>query len=233
MYYLQSRYYDAEVGRFVGEDASEYIIRSKATQDYNLYSYCNNEPISNSDILGNRKWPKLVATGIQVECGIACFSYGFEIIFANSNAYLFTYNGLSYGTELNKILGLIRSYFTLMFTKNNFGKYIRKIFDSYVSICAFAIFNTAGSSFFVGEYTEHFVGAAFTVPTIYRLLGKPIGVKTYVSSWSNLISVGIGFVWPSSLEMSATYSYYTYRGCVSLPNQIKNLVNKETKGLKP
>ena len=83
------------------------------------------------------------------------------------------------------------------------------------------------------RYIEHFVGAAFTVPTIYRLLGKPIGVKTYVSSWSNLINVGIGFVWPSSLEMSATYSYYTYRGCISLPNKIKNLVNKETKGLKP
>ena len=233
MYYLQSRYYDATLGRFVNTDAPEYILRSKVTQDFNYFSYCANEPVLNIDDFGGRRWPKIVAFGIQVELGIAFASYGFEIIFANSNAYLFTYGGMSYGGELNKTLGWVQTNLTSMFSKKNFKKYIKNLFQSYISLCVFAVFNTTGSSFYTSDYTNHFVGAAVTIPTIYGLLGKQIGVKTYASTWSNLTSVGVGFVWPCSLDISATYSYYTYRGRISMSNKIKNFVNKETKGLKP
>ena len=233
MYYLQSRYYNAQVGRFVNTDAPEYILRSKVTQDFNYFSYCANEPVLNIDDFGGRRWPKIVASGIQVELGIAFASYGFEIIFANSNAYLFTYGGMSYGGELNKTLGWVQTNLTSMFSKKNFKKYIKNLFQSYISLCVFAVFNTSGSSFYTSDYTHHFVGAAVTIPTIYGLLGKQIGVKTYASTWSNLTSVGVGFVWPCSLDISATYSYYTYRGRISMSNKIKNFVNKETKGLKP
>ena len=233
LYYLQSRYYDATLGRFVNTDAPEYILRSKVTQDFNYFSYCANEPVLNIDDFGSRRWPKIVAFGIQVELGIAFASYGFEIIFANSNAYLFTYGGMSYGGELNKTLGWVQTNLTSMFSKKNFKKYIKNLFQSYISLCVFAVFNTSGSSFYTSDYTHHFVGAAVTIPTIYGLLGKQIGVKTYASTWSNLTSVGVGFVWPCSLDISATYSYYTYRGRISMSNKIKNFVNKETKGLKP
>ena len=233
MYYLQSRYYDATLGRFVNTDAPEYILRSKVTQDFNYFSYCANEPVLNIDDFGGRRWPKIVAFGIQVELGIAFASYGFEIIFANSNAYLFTYGGMSYGGELNKTLGWVQTNLTSMFSKKNFKKYIKNLFQSYISLCVFAVFNTSGSSFYISDYQNHFVGAAVTIPTIYGLLGKQIGVKTYASTWSNLTSVGVGFVWPCSLDISATYSYYTYICRISMSNKIKNFVNKETKGLKP
>ena len=233
MYYLQSRYYDPNTGRFINADIAELVLHSKATQDYNYYSYCANEPISNIDNFGNRRWPKMVAFGIQVELGIAFASYGFEIIFANSNAYLFTYGGMSYGYGLNKTLSCVKTDLTSMFSKKSFKKLVKKLTESYISICLFAVFNTSGTSFYTSDYTKHFVGVAGTIPTIYGLLGKRIGVKTYVSTWNNLTSVGVGLVWPSSLDISTTYSYYTYRGRISMPNKVKSFVSKETKGLKP
>ena len=55
MYYLQSRYYDAKVCRFINSDG-ELAGVSEDLQGYNLYAYCFNNPIMYSDHSGN--WPK-------------------------------------------------------------------------------------------------------------------------------------------------------------------------------
>ena len=57
-YYLQSRYYDPETGRFINADvilgANDDII------SYNLFAYCSNNPINFSDPSGNLKiWSKI------------------------------------------------------------------------------------------------------------------------------------------------------------------------------
>ena len=52
-YYLQSRYYDAQTGRFVKSDIPEIILLQveKATAT-NLFAYCNNDSIDGSDPMG-------------------------------------------------------------------------------------------------------------------------------------------------------------------------------------
>lgn len=49
LYYLHSRYYDANIGRFINADAPEMIVNDVL----NLYSYCKNDPINNSDENGS------------------------------------------------------------------------------------------------------------------------------------------------------------------------------------
>ena len=61
MYYLQSRYYDPSVGRFVnGDDVNIFVLLQQTTLCNNLYCYCENSPIINLDIRGfakiNIKW---------------------------------------------------------------------------------------------------------------------------------------------------------------------------------
>lgn len=52
-YYLQSRYYDANICRFINADIPEIAQMSKdILVGANLFAYCNNNPVNNSDSSG-------------------------------------------------------------------------------------------------------------------------------------------------------------------------------------
>ena len=53
LYYLQSRYYDPVVGRFVNADEAEFAVSREAVLKHNLFSYCVNEPIKHVDYSGH------------------------------------------------------------------------------------------------------------------------------------------------------------------------------------
>ena len=55
LYYLNSRYYNPTWGRFINAD-SEVAGIGGDTQGYNLFAYCQNNPVNMSDHDGN--WPK-------------------------------------------------------------------------------------------------------------------------------------------------------------------------------
>jgi RHS repeat-associated protein len=52
LYYLQSRYYDPEVGRFINADDVDYLGVGNRPLSYNLFAYCENNPVNNSDSSG-------------------------------------------------------------------------------------------------------------------------------------------------------------------------------------
>ena len=52
LYYLQSRYYDPKTGRFINGDAPVLMGTSETKIGHDLFTYCENEPIMNSDFLG-------------------------------------------------------------------------------------------------------------------------------------------------------------------------------------
>ena len=61
LYYLNSRYYDPETGRWINADDQLAGVGGEAL-GYNLFAYCKNNPVNMSDHSG--QWPKLLKRAI-------------------------------------------------------------------------------------------------------------------------------------------------------------------------
>ncbi len=60
LYYLKTRYYDPEVGRFINADDITYID-PETINGLNLYAYCGNNPVMNVDPNGTFFWLAFLA----------------------------------------------------------------------------------------------------------------------------------------------------------------------------
>lgn len=52
-YYLQTRYYDPTTGRFLNSDDIKYLGTTDCSIGFNLFSYCDNNPVNRSDVNGH------------------------------------------------------------------------------------------------------------------------------------------------------------------------------------
>ncbi len=67
LYYLQSRYYDSYVGRFINADDSDYLGEGEnELLSYNLFSYCANNPVMYIDPEGTWGWKDIFQTALIV-----------------------------------------------------------------------------------------------------------------------------------------------------------------------
>ena len=67
LYYLNSRYYDPEIGRFINADDISILAEGKdIINGLNLYIYCGNNPIMNTDESGNAWWDWLISIFVAV-----------------------------------------------------------------------------------------------------------------------------------------------------------------------
>ena len=64
LYYLQSRYYDPEVGRFINADA-HIVTDQDSVLTTNMYAYCQNNPVMRSDQNGE-SWRDVARFGLAV-----------------------------------------------------------------------------------------------------------------------------------------------------------------------
>ena len=70
LYYLQTRYYDPEVGRFLSQDDVSYLAPDNIN-GLNLYAYCANNPVMNVDPTG-----QFVLASFLLGMGLAALTFG-------------------------------------------------------------------------------------------------------------------------------------------------------------
>ncbi|MCK9199484.1 MAG: RHS repeat-associated core domain-containing protein [Bacilli bacterium] len=75
-YYLNSRYYDALVGRFVNADDIAYLGATGSAWSYNLFAYCENNPVNNVDYLGTSILDSVFSKLVNIKNGFLSISRG-------------------------------------------------------------------------------------------------------------------------------------------------------------
>ena len=72
LYYLNSRYYDPEVGRFVSADTTDVLENAQYDiNGLNLYAYCDNNPVAGRDDGGDMSFWKKLAIAAAVVVAVA------------------------------------------------------------------------------------------------------------------------------------------------------------------
>ena len=137
-YYLNSRYYDPSVGRFINADG--YINANGDLIGFNMFAYCINNPVMYHDVFGDKpeyiiseqksytmvdgKPMKDISLGFgniaRNGCGIIAAynviaSYGTEVTFNRVKKGVIHLNGLVYGGWLGTNPFVIRNYLMLYF----------------------------------------------------------------------------------------------------------------------
>ena len=73
-YYLNSRYYDPQIKRFINADGIGYLGAGDELQSYNLYSYCENNPVMGYDPMGTLNWGKILSGANLLTIGISAIA---------------------------------------------------------------------------------------------------------------------------------------------------------------
>ena len=68
LYYLQSRYYNPEIKRFISPDA--FVSTGQGLMGYNMFAYCGNNPVNYSDPTGHACIPVLISALIAITIAI-------------------------------------------------------------------------------------------------------------------------------------------------------------------
>ena len=69
LYYLNSRYYDPETGRFINADGT--VSTEQGILSANMFAYCENNPVNRIDPAGSEWWHWLLGAAVVVGCAVA------------------------------------------------------------------------------------------------------------------------------------------------------------------
>ncbi|MBQ8185096.1 MAG: RHS repeat-associated core domain-containing protein, partial [Lachnospiraceae bacterium] len=127
LYYLQSRYYDPVVGRFVNGDMAETLFFTDGIFENNLFVYCNNNSVGFFDIYGYKAWYIHFAHAVSEITGLAgtfiavgkAMPIAKKLIFAT----------LSYTIKITGITGQLAACLTAIVTLIALLLFIKSVYD--------------------------------------------------------------------------------------------------------
>ncbi len=228
-YYLQSRYYDPVVSRFINADS--YASTGTGLLSYNMFAYCGNNPVNNSDPSGNAF---LVAEGgsssaiggvfAGIKVGLDAISqggrnevsartdYGFVVARGRSisvNTGIWSFE-LQYGFAIDMKGNIAIQVSPSGGASTGGGLSLSKSeFITYTN--ASTIYNLAGSGYQIGRSASipALPPMCVTGGADYVTFPAP-NAKDYYNGLSLSVGVGLGAGYEAHASWGETYNVYTF-----------------------
>ena len=219
MYYLQSRYYDPNTGRFINADDGTYIRSSEKTLLHCLFVYCENDCTNKTDETGYASL-RVVGYGFQIEMSVGWATFGVELVWYIVSSirrgrawyipYVYLYGGGGLSSDLTSMISKITKNPKMLFNP-------KKITKASASISIFAIFGYSGKFNSPKDYEGWFSGVSATI----------WNAKAYTAWCSTCFVVGVG-VSTSRFSASAGATYYKLSSSIfkSMSNVYNNVAKK-------
>lgn len=196
LYYLQSRYYDAEMTRFINADDTDYI--SEDILGTNIYAYCGNNPVMYSDPEGHLKIKRdRVANWIDFALGFLPLSWSFKPAETIVRQFLKTRIGKKVKTSAKSI---VKKLIKTLMKKSiiNFLKRIIKTLKKRVVITAFSMLLIP------------IIGKSIAKQFINDILDLNINMlMNIISKIANLAINNIDIFFSAGSFISAFFDYYS------------------------
>ena len=195
LYYLKSRYYDPEAGRFISQDGIEYL-NPETINGLNLYAYCGNNPVMRVDENGNAWWHWLgvgivaavavvaVVAGTILSAGTAAPLLGAVLVGAGSGFLMAAgSNVISQGVENNWNFEQMNAWNTLkaggigaaVGAVSGFASsYVGGVLGTTGHLFGNALSNTTIAGLNVGKAFTY-LGGSQMISTVFSLVGKIAG----------------------------------------------------------
>ena len=175
LYFLKTRYYDPEIGRFITIDDISYLD-PETINGLNLYAYCLNNPVMMVDENGcSPKWWEWLVSGLTLATGIGlCFvpgaqAFGVGLIVAGATSL--TANILSAAGFNGKVVSIITNSLTI-------AGGIALCFTPFAAIGASMI--GSGVLGIAGGFISEALGGSFQLgSTIGNIVGGFLGGQIY------------------------------------------------------
>ena len=204
MYYLQSRYYDPMVGRFINADV--YISSGKGILGDNLFTYCLNNPVNMLDVDGREPISIAMAVGYFL---IFAFTAGAVLSIVSSPGFQRTWNQMCEAVAYDITCALDALAGVAYNTAVSFSKQARQICDEiYLKLSKLKEVPQYKS-----QYEVHHIVAkkAINAWRARQILNK-VGID--INSRANLVSLktwlhrrihtNLYYGWANSVVISAT-----------------------------
>ena len=219
LYYLNTRYYNPDMGRFINADS--YASTGDELVGRNMFAYCGNNPIMYSDETGHMpEWIGDILLGLVIIAGVAFVATALTFSGGTAAAFLPAFGktvlvGLQIATAAGATSGLIRTGRSLA---KNIGE--GNGFSETMT--------NAGKSFLAGFGDGFFAGSAYNMATAvasldgYRFLGSfnngyGVDMPNCMIGYQNTNVYGFTFYASKTgkklrVEMDPAHSIHYHRG---------------------